>query len=184
MIMTHSQRPRGLLGFRRSVAPAVSAMIVALVCSGLVSVRGGDGRVRAALRRRGPVGDRARRSAPRRPGAKPSCPSRSPGRAAAAEEMEGVERAPDSSRTPRTSPPRARASPSRLRPASAPGRCPKAATTGYRSNSWRQGRRDPVPALSFSSGVLAPSSGLDAACRRRGSPSPLKAVHSCTASCC
>jgi subtilisin family serine protease len=39
---------------------------------------------------------------------------------------------------------------------------PRSATTSYQSNSWRQ-RADTGRALSFSSGVLAPSSGLDPA---------------------
>jgi hypothetical protein len=40
---------------------------------------------------------------------------------------------------------------------------PKSETTGYQSNSWRQARPETERALSFSSGVLARSSGLDPA---------------------
>src|SRR5262245_34681574 len=40
---------------------------------------------------------------------------------------------------------------------------PQSATTGYQSNSWRQKRADTARALSFSSGALAPATGLDPA---------------------
>ena len=100
MFMTHSQRPRRLLGFRRSVAPVASAMIVTLVCSGLVpSVRAGD-------RHAGPPYDAAVLSEiaedvlRRASGAKPSPVPIAPDAAAAAAEYmmegEGIELAPDS----------------------------------------------------------------------------------------
>ena len=44
-IMTHSQRPRCLLGFRKSLAPVTSAMIAVLIGSGLVAPVGGEDKV-------------------------------------------------------------------------------------------------------------------------------------------
>jgi hypothetical protein len=150
-------------------------MIVALVFSGLVpSVRAGD-------RQAGPPYDAAVLSEiaedllrTRASGAKPSPVPIAPDAttaAAAAEYMmegEGLELASDS--------PFTHIAPARegvtvpTSPGVAAPRKVKLDTppVGYRSNSWRQGTRQSVPALSFSSGVLAPSSGLDAALEAQG----------------
>ena len=75
---------------------------------------------------------------------------------------------PIRTRPSRTWPPRARAPASRSRPRPRRDRrrhssVRRRPTTSYQSNSWRQARPETARALSFSSGVLAPSSGLDPA---------------------
>ena len=145
--MTYSQRPRRLLGFRRSVAPVASAMIVALVCSGLVpSVHAGD-------RHAGPPYDAAvlseiaedvlRRASGAKPSPVPIAPDATTA-AAAAESMmegEGLELAPDSPFT-HIAPAREGSTVPTSPGVAAPGKVkPDKAPAGYRSNSWRQGTK-------------------------------------------
>ena len=165
MFMTYSQRPRCLPGFRRSVAPAVSSMIAVLIWSGLVSPVGGEDRVAVPPYDRGVLSEMARDVLRRgATGGNQSVPEPTSPAADAKEEMAVVGSAPD------PAPPVTHIAPARegisvsIPPtSSAPKKeLPTSATTGYQSNSWRQ-RPDTARALSFSSGVLAPSSGLDPA---------------------
>ena len=166
--MTHSQRPRCLLGFRKSLAPVIvrddrRADRVRARCSG----RGrGQGRGAAAVRPPGPLGDRARRSAPRGHG-------RQSVRARGIVAHRGARRRrwPVSARAPDPDSPVTHIAPAQegihvaipAGSAAAKKVIPEAATAGYQSNSWRQRRPDAARALSFSSGVLAPGVGLDPA---------------------
>ena len=166
MLTTCSFHPRSLLGFRRVViAPAASAMIAVLIWSGLVSpVSGGEGVTvapydRAVLSeiardvlRRGVTGPSLSAPEPTGPAADPPAETAVVGSTAgpvppiadSAPAREGIiVPIPPGTSAPRKAP-------------------PGSATTSYQSNSGRQ-RADTGRSLSFSSGVLAPSSGLDPA---------------------
>ncbi len=165
--MTGSQRPRRLLGFRKSLAPATSAMIAGLIWSGLASPVGGEEKIAVPSQDRGVLSEIAQDVLRRgSTGPNQSVPeATSPGPHAEKSFAVGG-RAPD------PLPPITHIAPARdaisvpIPPAfSAPKKkiVPESPTTSYRSNSGRQARPETARALSFSSGVLAPSSGLDPA---------------------
>ena len=133
---------------------------------------------RAAARPRRPRGDRARRHEARVHGPRPgSSPSRPRGAAAADENPCRRERARSGSGPqPHRARARGHSVPLRRPPRRQSRRRRRREPAGYQSNSWRQRRAKPARALSFSSGVLAPSTGLDPALKvqaerpaRRGS---------------
>ena len=161
--MSYSRRPRCLLGFRKSVAPAASSMIAVLMWSGLVSPVGAEDRVAVPHYDRGVLSEMARDVL--RHGAtdrNQSVPESTSPAAEAQEEMA----VGGSARDP--APPVTHIAPARegISVAIPPGssaptkKLPASAAAGYLSNSWRQ-RPDTARALSFSSGDLAPSFGLD-----------------------
>jgi subtilisin family serine protease len=165
MFMTNSRRPRCLLGFRKSVASAVSAMSAVVICSGLVSPVGGEDRVAVPSYDRGVLSEMARDVLRHgATGGNQSVPEHTSPAADAKEELAVVGSAPDpASPVTHIAPAREGISVAIPPASSAPKKkLPASATTDYQSNSWRQ-RPDTARALSFSSGVLAPSSGLDPA---------------------
>ena len=166
MFMTYSQRPRYLPGFRKSVAPAVSSMIAVLIWSGLVSPVGGEDRVRVPPSDRGALSESARDVLHRgSTGGNQSVLEPVSPAAEAEAEIAVVGSAPDpGSPVTHMAPAREGTSVPIPPTSSAPKKVlPKSETTGYQSNSWRQARPETERALSFSSGVLARSSGLDPA---------------------
>ena len=161
--MTYSQRPRCLPGFRKGVAPAVSSMIALLIWSGLVSPVGGEDRVAVPPYDRGVLSEMAQDVLRHRStGRNQSVPESTSPSTDAKEEMAVVGSAPDpASPVTHIAPAREGISVAIPPAASAPKKkLPASAATGYESNSWRQ-RPDTARALSFSSGDLAPSFGLD-----------------------
>ena len=94
--MRYSRRPRCLLGFRKSVAPAASSMIAVLMWSGLVSPVGAEDRVAVPLYDRGVLSEMAqdvlRHGAT---GRNQSVPEATPPAAEAKEEIAVVGSAPD-----------------------------------------------------------------------------------------
>jgi subtilisin family serine protease len=136
-----------------------------LIWSGLVSPVGGEDRVALPSYDRGVLSEMAQdvlRHATT--GRNQSVPESTSAGADAKEEMAVVGSAPDpASPVTHIAPAREGIHVSISPTSSAPKKkLPTSATTGYQSNSWRQ-RADTARALSFSSGVLAPSSGLDPA---------------------
>ena len=165
MFVTNSQRPRRRLGFRRRVAPAASSMIAVLIWSGLVSPASGEDRGTGPRYDRAVLSEIARDVLRRgAAGGNQSVPESTSPMGEAEEELAVAESAPE------LVPPATHIAPARegiivpIPPtSSAPKKVlSKSETTGYQSNSWRQ-RPETERALSFSSGVLAPSSGLDPA---------------------
>jgi Subtilase family/CARDB len=165
--MTYFQRPRRLPGFRRSFPSAASATIAVLIWSGLVSPVGGEQGLVLPPYDRGILSEIAQDVLRRgSTGPNQSLPEAiSPG-AEAQEEVVVVGSAPDPVPAPtHIAPAREGTSVSIPPTSSAPKKkvLPESATTSHQSNSWRQARPEAARSLSFSSGVLAPSSGLDAA---------------------
>ncbi len=166
MFTTCSQRPRCLLRFRKGLAPVTSAMLAVLIGSGLVSPVLGEDKVAVPAPYDRRVLSEIARDVLRRgaTGGNQSVPEETSPAAGAVEEIAVVGTAldPDS--------PVAHIAPAQegitvaIPPGSAAAKevIPEAATAGYHSNSWRQ-RPGAARGLSFSSGVLAPGSGLDPA---------------------
>ena len=96
MLMTYSQRRRCLLGFRKSLAPAASAMIAALIWSGLASSVGGEEKAAVPPYDRGVLSEIARdvlrrgATGPNQSAPEPTAPG-----AEAATEFAGVGSAPE-----------------------------------------------------------------------------------------
>jgi len=178
MLTTCSQRPRGVPGFRKSAAPVVSSMIAVLIWSGLVSSVGGEQGLVVPPYDRGMLSEIAQDVLRRgSTGPNQSLPEAiSPG-AEAQEEIGVVGSALDPVPAyTHIAPAREGTSVSIPPTSSAPKKVlPKSATTSYQSNSWRQARPETARALSFSSGVLAPSSGLDPALKAHADG--LRALH-------
>ena len=165
MSMTYSQRRRCLPGFRGCVAPAVSSMIAVLIWSGLVSPVGAEDRVSVPPYDRKVLSEMAQDVLRHgTTGRNQSVPESTSPSADATEEMAVVGSAPDPASPVTHIAPAREGIHVSISPTSSPPKkkLPTSATTGYQSNSWRQ-RPDTGRALSFSSGVLAPSSGLDPA---------------------
>ena len=165
MFMTYSHRPCCLRGFPRNLAPAISVMITVLIWSGLVSPVGGEERVAVPLYDHAGLSEIARdvlrraATGPSQSVPEPTAPAATP-----EEEIAVVESAADP-KPPATDLVPAREGISVAIPPTSTARKkmpPTSATTSYESNSGRQ-RAPAARALSFSSGVLAPSSGLDPA---------------------
>ena len=96
MLMTYSQRRRCLLGFRKSLAPAASAMIAALIWSGLASSVGGEERAAVPPFDRGVLSEIAQDVLTRgATGPDQSVPEPTAPGAEAAAEFAGVGSAPD-----------------------------------------------------------------------------------------
>jgi len=168
MFKTHTCQLRRSTRVRWRLAPAISSMIAVVIWSGLAyPVSAGDRAAAPPYDRRAlseVVRDVLRGGDPNRSVAEPSLPG---GGSAPALEHEGAvsEREPDEA-TPAThiAPPRRGI----IVPLEPGTRTPKVvspetvAPAGYHSNSWRQGT-DTGRGLSFSSGRLAPATGLDPA---------------------
>ena len=141
-IMTHSQRPRCLLGFRKSLAPVTSAMIAVLIGSGLVAPVGGEDKVavRPPYDRR--VLSEIARDVLRRgaTGGNQSVPEASSPTVVAEAETAGVGTAPDPDSPVTHIAPAQEGIHVAIPPGSAAAEkvIPEAATAGYHSNSWRQ----------------------------------------------
>jgi subtilisin family serine protease len=166
MLPRYSQRPRHPLGFHEDVVPVAAAMIAALIWFGLASPVSGEETVTAPPYDRGVLSDIAhdvlRRGAT---GPDQSVPESISPAADAQESIAGVGSGPDSvPDVAHIAPARETVSVTIPPTASAPRKVlPKSATPGHQSNSWRQAPPETARSLSFSSGVLARSSGLDPA---------------------
>ena len=172
MSTTYPQRPRCVLTFRKTIAPLASATIAVLIWSGLASPISAEERAATPtydrnvlseigrdVLRRGATGSNQSVPEPRSPAAEAeeaaavvgSGPDPVPNVTHADSAREGIS-------VPIPPPSSARLKATQKVPPAAPD-------TSYQSNSWRQARPETARGLSFSSGVLAPASGLDPALR-------------------